>query len=232
MRSRSRRAALAASAVPALLVLAVGMPPASASPSAYSGDAYAVGWSGVQAGLSTVPDTRLVEVGPFNGSTPQSGEASVASADTNPLLSVLPVRARATTIGSSVSEDANSSSSSSSVQTVDVTSTADGSSLVHAEAASVGTSATCSGSPHATSRVLSLSVAGQVVNVDVIATSTTTVGNVATVTVNRKSITNGATYKSAAIDAVVVTFPSNGALASVVTGTIVIGHSESDVTCS
>lgn len=237
---RARRVATAAVLPSLLLAMTVvgGIPVASAStPTSYSGHAYAVGLFGIKAGTLSPSDRVFVEAGPVNGSTSESAESSLASFDTRnvPQLAALPVQAAASTGQSSVEQGSGSSSSSSSVQSVDVTA-ADGTSLVHAEAVGVATSASCSSKPEASSRVASLAVAGQAVNVDVRSMNSVIVrspaGTIAEVTLNRASTTDTPTYKSAAIDAVVITFPSDGTLAGVVTGTVVVGHSESDVSCA
>jgi len=208
--------------------------PAVADPSAsaYSGDAYGIGLFGVKvASLVTVSDTKLNEVGPFNAATPQSGDSGLVNINfTSSLLT-----AKADTARSTVTEGSSASSASSALQTADVN--VGLTSLIRARVLTANTAANCSGA-QARSQVLSVSVAGVSVNANVSPNTTITVKQpltgrtIASVTINRQSTSTSATHNAASADALVVSFPANGALAGLLQGTVVIAHAESDVTCA
>lgn len=205
---------------------------AAPTASAYSGDAYGIGLFGVKvAGLLSVSDTKLNEVGPFNGPTPQSGDSGVVAID----FAAGGLRATADTARSTVTEGSSASSASSALQTANVT--VGLTSLVQANVLSSNTAVDCSGVKTLRSQVLGLTVGGVNVNVNVSPNTTVTVKQpltgrtIATVVINQQSSSTSPTYSAATANALVVSFPANGALAALLQGTVVISHAESDVTC-
>lgn len=216
--------------------LAVGSPAVAtdtATATAYSGDAYGIGLFGVKlvSGLVSISDTKLNEVGPFNSSTPQSGDSGLVAIN----FAASGLKATANTARSTVTQGNSASSASSALQTASVS--VGDTNLVRANVLSANTTANCSGQT-AKSQVLGLTVAGQNVNVNVSPNTTVTVKQpltgktIATVTLNQQSSQSTATYKEATVNALVVSFPANGALAAVFQGTVVIAHAKSDVTCA
>lgn len=214
--------------------LSIGSPAVAASTAtAYSGDAYGIGLFGVKVanGAVSISDTKLNEVGPFNAPTPQSGDSGVVAIN----FAASGLTATADTARSTVTQGNSASSASSALQTANVK--VGTTNLVTANVLSANTTANCSGQS-ANSRVLGLNVAGQTVNSTVSPNTTVTVRQpltnqiIATVTLNQQSSQSTATYKEATANALVVSFPANGALARLVQGTVVIAHAESDVRCA
>lgn len=232
-RRRGRAGLLALVTMATASTVAVGMQSAiAATATGYSGNAYGIGLFGVKvANAVTISDTKLNEVGPFNGPTPRSGDTGVVSID----FTASRLRASADTAQSSVTQGNGGSSASSTLQSADVR--VGSSSVVRATVLRADTAVDCSGVKTLRTGVASLNVGGVDVNVNVSPNTTVTVRQpltgrtIATVVINEQRSQTSPTYTEATANAVVVSFPANGALASVIQGQVVISHAESDVSC-
>jgi hypothetical protein len=150
--------------------------------------------------------------------------------------SLLGLGAIATTAQSVVTEGNDASSASSTVQSADVS--VGTVNLVHAVVLRSQTAVSCSGTGSASATILHLVVAGITLNVNVSPNSTITLRSglfglgpvIARVTINQQPASNSNTSETE--NAVVVSFPANGALSALIQGTITIAHAHSDVTCA
>lgn len=234
-RKRATRVSVLLGLMASSLALVNSPVKAGTGASGFSGDAYAVGLFGVKVlnGAVTVSDTKIAETGPFNGPTPQSGDSGVLTLNTT----ISGIKVTADAAQTKVTENAGTASSSSSASLANANISVGSTPLVSAGVANSSTSVSC-GSPYsAQSELLNLKVGGNVVTVNTpISPNTTVVVRqpvtnivIATVTINRQPLANN--NSKAVVDAVVVTFPSNGLLKAVFQGTIVLSHSESDIEC-
>jgi len=199
--------------------------PAQAQNVTYSGRAYAVGLTGVAVANVTVSDQLVGDTGPLPGpgGTVSAGPGTVT----------LPAGLGSVTIVTEQATGANEASNATSqIASVSLLPTGlpGGGGLLSATVLTANTGVGCAGLATLSSSLASLTIAGQTVPINPNPNTTTTVLGtggltIATVGFNRQSY-NAAT-NAADADALVVTFPTTGALATVIRGTIIISHADS-----
>ncbi len=198
--------------------------PAQAQPFDYSGRAYAIGTNalrvvGIPIGNETLGDS---------GQLPVAG-GSVSYGGPNPV--VIDGFLSATVTLEQATGAAGLSSATSQIAAVTVAG------ILDATVLTANTAVNCGGPTTLSSSVATLTIAGASVPVPILTTpnSTYTVVNaagltIATIVFNRQAY-DPATNKASA-DALVVNFPLNGPLSNVISGTLILSHAESDLTCA
>lgn len=227
--SVGRTAAVIGSVAAGLTMAVSGAVPVYAAANTYSGRAYAVGISGATVLGTAVGNTTIVDTGQLASS---GGSVSNGPGTFNVLsLGTVTVTKEQATGGAGTAA-ANSVVSDASLATTTMLGVP--TPILHATVLTAATTTrACGAAPSVSSSVASLTLGTTIVAVPVNPRPNTTMSVVtagvliATVTFNAQTY-DAATNKQSA-SALVVDFPTSGALSSAVTGVITISHAESGV---
>ncbi len=216
---------LGAAVMTALLTALFSAIPAQAQNVTYAGRAYAVGLTGVAVANVTVSDTLVGDTGPLPGAggTVSAGPGTVT----------LPAGLGSVTIVTEQATGANESSNATSqISSVSLLPTGlpPGIPVLSATVLTSNTGVNCAGLATLSSSLATLSIAGQTVPINPNPNTTTKVlgtGGLTIASVGFNQQTYDASTNAAGADALVVTFPATGPLATVIRGTIIISHADS-----
>jgi len=242
MNHQLRRLAATMSLAGLFTLLVPAVAAQAVSKDCYTGDAYAVGLTGLKlvAGAITVPDQKILEGGPQPVSPCDGGTMSASG-----LTAAVPPPTGGGTgdlADATIVTEQSAASGRTSTSTSNVTSATilpgrgtAGANVLSATVANASNSVNCGGSTANASSIATLTINGTAVTVPAGVNQSVTVPGpggttLATVIFNQQSY--DATKNLASASAAVVSFPAAGTLAAVITGTVTISHAESDLTCA